>query len=98
MKRTFAAVLFSFGLSAFTLNAHVFKDPRLVASDPRITGKMALGYCLPYAMALGGCLSWNAPAFIRKGLRSPLYNPVTHRRLGAHIFVSYLDRQGQQWW
>ena len=96
MKRTFAAVLFSFGLSAFALNAHVLKDPRLVASDPRITGKMALGYCLPYAMALGDVLLERS-GIHSQGVTVALYNPVTHRRLGAHIFVSYLDRQGQRW-
>jgi hypothetical protein len=82
--------------SAFTLNAHILKDPQMVASDPGITGKMALGNCLPYALALGDLLLQRSGIY-SQGITVALDNPVTHQRLGTHIFVSYLDRQGQRW-
>lgn len=68
----------------------------MVASDPGITGKMALGYCLPYAIALGDVLLERSGIY-SQGITVALNNPVTHKRLGTHIFVSYLDRQGQRW-
>jgi hypothetical protein len=95
-KSLFALVFLLFGLSNFALNAHILKDPRLVASDPWITGKMALGYCLPYAIALGDVLLERS-GIHSQGVTVALDNPVTHKRLGAHIFVSYLDKQGQRW-
>jgi len=68
----------------------------MVASDPGIPGKMALGYCLPYAIALGDVLLQRSGIY-SEGITIALDNPVTHKRLGSHIFVSYLDRQGQRW-
>lgn len=89
------ALLF-LSLAAFEANALPLRDPRVVASDPRITGKMALGYCLPYAIALGDLLLQRSGIY-SQGITVALYNPRTHQRLGAHIFVSYLDGQGQRW-
>jgi hypothetical protein len=68
----------------------------MVASDPNITGKMALGHCLPYAIALGDMLLQSAGIY-SQGITVALLNPLTHKPLGSHIFVSYLDRQGQRW-
>jgi hypothetical protein len=89
------ALLF-LSLAIFQASALPLRDPRTVASDPGITGKMALGYCLPYAIALGDVLLQRSGIY-SQGITVALYNPVTHQRLGAHIFVSYLDRQGQRW-
>jgi hypothetical protein len=58
--------------------------------------KMALGYCLPYAIALGDMLLERSGIY-SQGITVALDNPVTHKRLGTHIFVSYLDREGQRW-
>jgi hypothetical protein len=96
LRRSLAAALLVLSFSTFELSAHVLKDPGLVASDPRITGKMALGHCLPYAIALGDVLLERS-GINSQGITVALYNPVTHQRLGTHIFVSYLDRQGQRW-
>jgi hypothetical protein len=68
----------------------------MVASDPGITGKMALGHCLPYAIALGDLLLLRSGIY-SQGITVNLDNPVTHKHLGMHIFVSYLDREGQRW-
>jgi hypothetical protein len=99
-SRPFRRLLFTallwLGFSTFALSARTLQDPRLVASDPRITGKMALGYCLPYAIALGDVLLERS-GIHSQGVTVALYNPLTHQRLGAHIFVSYLDGQGQRW-
>src|ERR1700731_4866868 len=89
------ALLF-LSLAIFQASALPLRDPRTVASDPGITGKMALGYCLPYAIALGNVLLQRSGIY-SQGITVALYNPVTHKRLGTHIFVSYLDRQGQRW-
>jgi hypothetical protein len=96
MRRLFAAAFLLLSFSTFQLNAHLLKDPRMVASDPGITGKMAQGYCLPYAIALGDVLLQRSGIY-SQGITVSLDNPVSHRRLGAHIFVSYLDREGQRW-
>jgi hypothetical protein len=96
MRRLLFTALLLLGFSTFALNAHALKDPRLVASDPRITGKMELGYCLPYAIALGDMLL-ELSGIHSQGITVALDNPLTHKRLGAHIFVSYLDGQGQRW-
>jgi hypothetical protein len=96
MKRTLLSALLCLSLSIFDLSAHTLKDPRMVASDPGITGKMALGHCLPYAIALGDMLLQRSGIY-SQGITVALDSPVTHQRLGKHIFVSYLDRQGQRW-
>jgi hypothetical protein len=96
MARSLLAALLWLSFSTFNLSAHPFKDPRTVASDPGITGKMALGYCLPYAIALGDML-WQRSGIYSQGITVALDSPVTHQRLGTHIFVSYLDREGQRW-
>ena len=96
MTRSLVLALLLLSFSTFELGAHILKDPRLVASDPAITGKMALGYCLPYAIALGDALLQRSGIY-SQGITVALYNPMTHKRLGAHIFVSYLDRRGQRW-
>src|ERR1700724_2315248 len=89
------ALLF-LSLAIFQASALPLRDPRTVASDPGITGKIALGYCLPYAIALGDVLLERS-GIHSQGVTVALDNPVTHKRLGAHIFVSYLDKQGQRW-
>jgi hypothetical protein len=96
MKRSLVSAFFLLSFWTFTLHAHILKDPRIVASDPGITGKLALGYCLPYAIALGDLLLQRSGIY-SQGITVALDNPVTHKRLGTHIFVSYLDRQGQRW-
>lgn len=96
MRRSLVAVLLLMRCSTFQLSAHLSKDPRIVASDPGITGKMATGYCLPYAIALGDLLLERSGIY-SQGITVALENPVTHKHLGTHIFVSYLDRQGQRW-
>src|SRR6201999_3956947 len=85
-----------FGISSLALSAPILNDPQLVAFDPAIIGKMASGYCLPYAIALGDLL-WKRCGIYSQGITVALDNPLTHRRLGKHIFVSYLDRQGERW-
>src|SRR6202051_4496063 len=96
MRRALVAAFLLLSWSTFELNAESLRDPRMVASDPGITGKMALGYCLPYAIALGDVLLQRSGIY-SQGITVVLYNPVTHQRLGAHIFVTYLDGQGQRW-
>ena len=96
LRRSLISALMFLSFSAFELNAHILKDPQMVASDPGITGKMALGNCLPYALALGDLLLQSSGIY-SQGITVALDNPVTHQRLGTHIFVSYLDRQGQRW-
>ena len=96
MRRALAAAFLLLSWSAFELNAESLRDPRSVASDPGITGKMAMGYCLPYAIALGDRLLERSGIY-SQGITVALNNPVTHQRLGTHIFVSYLDGQGQRW-
>jgi len=96
MKKWFAVTLGVINFSTLALSEHLLTDPQLVASDPGITGKMESGYCLPYAIALGDLL-WKRCGINSQGVTVALDNPLTHRRLGKHIFVSYLDRQGQRW-
>jgi hypothetical protein len=96
MRRSLVAALLLFSFSSFGLGASILRDPQMIASDPGITGKMALGHCLPYAIALGDVLLQRSGIY-SQGITVALDNPVTHKRLGTHIFVSYLDRQGQQW-
>lgn len=96
MKRWLTAALGILSFSSLALSAPITKDPQLVASDPAIVGKMASGYCLPYALALGDLL-WKRCGIYSQGITVALDNPLTHQRLGKHIFVSYLDRQGQRW-
>jgi hypothetical protein len=96
MRRLFVAAFLILSFSTFGLSAPLLKDPQMVASDPGITGKMARGYCLPYAIALGDVLLQRSGIY-SQGITVSLDNPVSHRRLGAHIFVSYLDREGQRW-
>lgn len=96
MGRSLLAALFWLSFSTFDLGAQTLADPRMVASDPGITGKLALGYCLPYAIALGDTLLLRSGIY-SQGITVALDSPVTHQRLGTHIFVSYLDRQGQRW-
>jgi hypothetical protein len=96
MRRSLVWALISFALSNLGLGAQIFKDPRMVASDPSIIGKMARGRCLPYAIALGDLLLQRS-GISSEGITVALDNPVTRKRLGTHIFVSYLDRQGQRW-
>jgi hypothetical protein len=96
MGRSLLSALLWLSCLTFGLSAHTFKDPGMVASDPDIAGKMATGYCLPYAIALGDMLLRRSGIY-SQGITVALDSPVTHRRLGTHIFVSYLDRQGQRW-
>lgn len=96
MGRSLLTVLLGLSFSIFDLSAHTLKDPRMVASDPGITGKMAQGCCLPYAIALGDTLLQRSGIY-SQGITVALDSPVTHKRLGTHIFVSYLDREGQRW-
>jgi hypothetical protein len=96
LRKSLGAALLWLSFSTFGLSAHVLKDPQMVASDPGITGKMAIGRCLPYAIALGDVLLERS-GINSQGITVALYNPVTHKRLGTHIFVSYLDGQGQRW-
>jgi hypothetical protein len=96
MRGPLLSALLFLSFATFEAGALPLRDPRMVASDPGITGKMAFGYCLPYAIALGDVL-WQRSGIYSKGITVALYNPRTHQRLGAHIFVSYLDGQGQRW-
>lgn len=96
MTRLLVSLFFLLGYSSLAPAAATFKDPLMVASDPSITGKLALGYCLPYAIALGDDLLQRSGIY-SQGITVSLLNPVTHKPLGSHIFVSYLDRQGQRW-
>jgi hypothetical protein len=96
MRRPLVPALFLMSFCTLAVHAHILKDPRIVASDPGITGKMELGYCLPYAIALGDLLLQRSGIY-SQGITVALDNPVTHKRLGTHIFVSYLDRQGERW-
>jgi hypothetical protein len=96
MRASILWALLFLSLATLQANALPLRDPRMVASDPGITGKMALGYCLPYAIALGDVLLQRSGIY-SQGITVILYNPVTHQRLGAHIFVTYLDGQGQRW-
>ncbi len=96
MARLLVATLFWLSFSSLAFAAATFKDPLMVASDPSITGKMTLGHCLPYAIALGDDLLQRSGIY-SQGITVTLLNPVTHKPLGSHIFVSYLDRQGQRW-
>jgi hypothetical protein len=96
MGKSLLSALLWLSCSIFDLNAHTLQDPGTVASDPGITGKMATGYCLPYAIALGDMLLQRSGIY-SQGITVALDSPVTHKCLGTHIFVSYLDRQGQRW-
>jgi hypothetical protein len=96
MGRSLLSALFWLSFVTFDLSAHTLRDPGMVASDPAITGKMALGDCLPYAIALGDTLLQRSGIY-SQGITVALDSPVTHKRLGTHIFVSYLDGQGQRW-
>src|SRR6202162_5240542 len=96
MRKLLVSAFLLLSFSTFELNARLLKDPRMIASDPGITGKMAMGYCLPYAIALGDRLLQRSGIY-SQGITVALNNPVTHKRLGTHIFVSYLDGQGQRW-
>jgi hypothetical protein len=53
MGRSLLSALLWLRCSIFHLDAHTLQGPGTVASDPGITGKMATGHCLPYAIALG---------------------------------------------
>jgi hypothetical protein len=96
LRRSLISALMVLSLSAIELNAYILKDPQMIASDPGITGKMVFGHCLPYAVALGDALLKRSGIY-SQGITVALDNPVTHKHLGTHIFVTYLDRQGQRW-
>jgi hypothetical protein len=96
MRKLLVSAFLLLNFSTFQLSARLLKDPAMIASDPGIAGKMALGYCLPYAIALADVLLQRSGIY-SQGITVALDNPVTHKRLGSHIFVCYLDRQGQRW-
>jgi hypothetical protein len=89
MGRYFLAALLWLSCSIFHLDAHTLQDPGTLASDA-VLAKWRRVIACPMR-SLWGTGFCNDPAFNSQGITVALDSPVTRKRLGTHIFASYLD-------